>query len=258
MTRERIGYASDQYLYDLAVWYHIAWMGESVRRSDARVARLTAKARGFDAADRRMLLQADRRTARRRAAALSRAGGAGKCELAVSPYSHPILPLLFDFGAARDSEPDARSAAVAFLSGWRGARRLAPAARGGMPSARVRSPRRAAAGRPKARSATQAVAAIEAAGFDCLATSVSVLRPSLERSGIAVPDEQAAAEMPAEPAVRAAGQQRSSCFFRHDGYSDLIGFTYSKWHGDDAAANLVHELAGFAERTARQRRAACC
>ena len=27
-----------------------------------------------------------------------------------------------------------------------------------------------------------------------------------------------------------------SCFFRDDALSDLIGFTYATWHGDDAAA----------------------
>jgi hypothetical protein len=30
-----------------------------------------------------------------------------------------------------------------------------------------------------------------------------------------------------------------SCFFREDTLSDLVGFTYATWHGDDAAANLV-------------------
>jgi len=39
-----------------------------------------------------------------------------------------------------------------------------------------------------------------------------------------------------------------SCFFRDDTLSDLIGFTYATWHGDDAAANLVEELAQLARR----------
>ena len=55
-TPERIAYASDQFLYDLSVWYHIAWMGESVRREDPRVAALTLKGRGFDLPDRLSLL----------------------------------------------------------------------------------------------------------------------------------------------------------------------------------------------------------
>jgi alpha-amylase/alpha-mannosidase (GH57 family) len=37
-------------------------------------------------------------------------------------------------------------------------------------------------------------------------------------------------------------------FFRNDELSDLIGFTYSSWHGDDAVGHLVSEL----ERIARQ------
>jgi alpha-amylase/alpha-mannosidase (GH57 family) len=43
-------------------------------------------------------------------------------------------------------------------------------------------------------------------------------------------------------------QSRLSCFFRDDALSDLIGFTYATWHGDDAANNLVNELALLAKR----------
>ena len=33
-TPERIAYASDQFIHDLAVWYHLAWLGETVRRTE--------------------------------------------------------------------------------------------------------------------------------------------------------------------------------------------------------------------------------
>jgi alpha-amylase/alpha-mannosidase (GH57 family) len=39
-----------------------------------------------------------------------------------------------------------------------------------------------------------------------------------------------------------------ACFFRDDGLSDLIGFEYSKWHGDDAVADLIHHLENIAAR----------
>jgi alpha-amylase/alpha-mannosidase (GH57 family) len=93
-----------------------------------------------------------------------------------------------------------------------------------------------------------AVAAIEAAGFDCLATSVSVLAPSLQLSRINVPAEQGAAERLLNQPWSLPGK-KLACFFRHDGLSDLIGFSYSRWHGDDAAANFMHELAAIADRT---------
>jgi alpha-amylase/alpha-mannosidase (GH57 family) len=37
-----------------------------------------------------------------------------------------------------------------------------------------------------------------------------------------------------------------ACFFRDDGLSDLIGFEYSKWHADDAVADLIHHLKNIA------------
>jgi alpha-amylase/alpha-mannosidase (GH57 family) len=245
---DRIGYVSDQFLHDLSVWYHLAWLGESVRRGDPRVAKLEGKARGYGAADRRELLGL---IGELLAGVLPRyraLAEAGRCELATSPFSHPILPLLIDFGAAREGEPHA-------------ARPHAPAYPGGAERAAwhlrraVESHERVFGLRPRSCWPSEgavseaAVAAIEAAGFDCLATSVAVLHPSLHISGIEVPADQAAAEkLLNQPWSLPGGGLR--CFFRHDGLSDLIGFTYSRWHGDDAAANFVHELAAIAERTA--------
>ena len=54
-TPERVGYASDQLIHDLAVWYHIAWLGETVRRADTRVTALTEQGRGFTPQQRREL-----------------------------------------------------------------------------------------------------------------------------------------------------------------------------------------------------------
>jgi len=245
----RIEYASDQFLHDLAVWYHLAWLGESVRRVDARVARLAAKARGFDAADRRDLLQLVGELLQGVLPRFRALADAGRCELAVSPYSHPILPLLFDFAAARDSEPDAPRPASPLYPG--GAARAAWHLQRAVECHQRVFGRRPRTCWPSEGAVSElAVAAIEAAGFDCLATSVSVLRPSLERSGIAVPEQQEEAEGLLNQPFALPGS-RLACFFRHDGYSDLIGFSYSRWHGDDAAANFVHELAAFAERTAQ-------
>ena len=55
-TPERITYASDQLIHDLAVWYHLAWLGETVRRSDPLVSDLTERGRGFTESNRRQLL----------------------------------------------------------------------------------------------------------------------------------------------------------------------------------------------------------
>jgi len=43
-----------------------------------------------------------------------------------------------------------------------------------------------------------------------------------------------------------------ACFFRDDGLSDLIGFTYSDWHADDAVGNLIDHLENIAASTRDQ------
>jgi alpha-amylase/alpha-mannosidase (GH57 family) len=247
-TADRIDYASDQMLHDLSMWYHLAWLGESVRRTDSRVTCLVQKARGFDAGDRRLLLELIGELLAGVLPRFRALADAGKCELAVSPYSHPILPLLFDFSAARDGEP---ACGLPQSSGYPGG-----AARAAWQMRRaVECYQRVFGRRPRGcwpsegAISTAAVAAIEAAGFDWLATSVSVLQPSLERSGVPVPGETAAAEKLLNQAFSLPGSGLS-CYFRHDGISDLIGFTYAKWHGDDAATHFVQKVDALAQRTA--------
>jgi alpha-amylase/alpha-mannosidase (GH57 family) len=74
-------------------------------------------------------------------------------------------------------------------------------------------------------------------GLQWIATSGNVLRGCLAGEGGANP-ELNAWQAPGNPLY---------CYFRHDELSDLIGFSYSKWHGDDAVAHFVSEL----ERVAR-------
>ncbi len=49
-------YLSDRFLIDLVTWYHLAWLGETVRHEDARARRLVAKAGDFTLHERRELL----------------------------------------------------------------------------------------------------------------------------------------------------------------------------------------------------------
>ncbi|MBV8974078.1 MAG: glycoside hydrolase, partial [Sinobacteraceae bacterium] len=104
-TPERVSYASDQFIHDLAVWYHLAWVGETVRRADPLIARLTERGRDFTLAERRALLELIGRLVAEVIPRYRRLAERGQCELSVTPYGHPILPLLLDFECARDAVP---------------------------------------------------------------------------------------------------------------------------------------------------------
>src|SRR5690606_6181140 len=101
------GYLSPQYRADLVTWYHLAWVGETVRRSDTCASRLLLKAQGFSAEDRRELLALYGREIRNVLPRYRALAQRGQIELCTTPSRHPIGPLLIDFGVAREAMPDA-------------------------------------------------------------------------------------------------------------------------------------------------------
>jgi alpha-amylase/alpha-mannosidase (GH57 family) len=246
-TPEQIAYASDQFLRDLGVWYHIAWLGETVRRSDLRVAHLVDYGRQFGPGERRTLLELIGELLDGLLPRYRRLADAGRCELAVSPYSHPILPLLLDFNAARECEPSTPLPRHACYPG--GAARAAWHMQEALVVFRRvfgREPR--GCWPSEGAISAGALQVIEDAGIEWIASSAAVLRGALVESGIAIGHDGADPERLLNQAHRPASGQLS-CFFRHDEISDLIGFSYSKWHGDDAVRHFIGELERLADRT---------
>ncbi len=243
-TPERIAYASDQYLRDLAVWYHIAWLGETVKRRDGRVAALIDRERDFTPQHRRTLLELIGELLAGLLPRYRRLAEGGRVELAVSPYGHPILPLLLDFNAARESSPGAPLPRASRYPGGveRAAWHLREAQR---VFERCFGTRAAGCWPSEGAISAPALQLIDGCGFRWVASSANVLRGCLAASGSAEPAN--GAEAPSVSRAWRLDGQQLRCVFRHDELSDLIGFTYSRWHGDDAVAHFVAEL----ERVAR-------
>jgi alpha-amylase/alpha-mannosidase (GH57 family) len=243
-TPERIAYASNQFIHDLAVWYHLAWLGETVRRSDPLVAQLTERGRDFSPAHRRDLLNLIGTLVSQIVPRYRQLAERGQCELSVTPYGHPIIPLLIDFRSARDAVP---AMPLPQHPGYPGG--VARASWHIEEAIRVFT--RAFGRRPEgcwpAEGAISArtLELLAAAGFRWSASGAAVLRGSL-----ALTDADAAQDPLAFNRPYRLPGTGMDCFFRDDALSDLIGFTYATWHGDDAAANLVTELAQLAREYA--------
>jgi alpha-amylase/alpha-mannosidase (GH57 family) len=230
-TPARIGYASDALIRDLAVWYHLAWLGETVRRSDSRIAALTEQGRAYTAHQRHDLLSliADLLTGvvPRFRALRER----GQCEISMTPYGHPLMPLLIDLQTARESMTGVQLPRHAKYAG--GAERaqwhvqhgieVFSKAFGAPPSGCWPS---------EGAISWETLELLDRAGFAWIASSAGVLRSSMPGAS-----HSNAYSLPGS---------RMRCFFRDDALSDRIGFTYATWHGDDAARNLVGELAQIA------------
>jgi alpha-amylase/alpha-mannosidase (GH57 family) len=243
-----LDWLSDRYLLDLVVWYLLAWTGESVRRADPRVQRLEQRARGFDAGDRGALLALVHESlaglfARYRALAAS-----GRVELSMSPYAHPILPLLLDPRAGQEALPDSEAPRIADYPG--GLERARWQLRTGRDVFRAHFGMEPAGCWPSEGAlSTATVRLLAEEGFRWCASGEGVLRNSLAASG---QDAPAQADPCVHRVYHVAGQP-TACFFRDDGLSDLIGFSYASWHADDAVGNLLHHMENIAA-ACRERR----
>ena len=234
-------YISDQFLIDLLVWYHLAWLGETVRRSDARVKRLMDKQEMFSLHDRRELLMIMAELLSGVIGRYRALAERGQVELSMTPYAHPIMPLLLDLKTTHEAMPDAPLPHLPEYPG--GEERVRWHITHGIKTFEHYFGMRPRGCWPSEGSVSEAtVRLLGEYGFHWLASGESVLRNSLKAAKQTVASK---AESCIHKPYRLIDTQ-PVMFFRDDGLSDLIGFTYSEWHADDAVNNLISHLENVA------------
>lgn len=237
---DRLAYINDQFMIDIVVWYHLAWMGESVRRTDSRIQALMKKGEHYSFNDRRLLMTVIGELLSDLIPRYRRLAESGKVELSVSPYAHPIIPLLLDINTTHEAMPDS---ALPEITNY--------------PDGEARAHWHMEEGirvfesyfgfKPKGcwpsegAVSTQTLDVIARHGFTWVATGENVLRNSLNASDM----PEASTHKPYR-----LSDSTPACFFRDDGLSDLIGFTYTKWSADDAIDDFINHLLTIKANTA--------
>ena len=230
-------YFSDQYLADLLVWYHLAWLGETVRHSDERVKALMQAQHGYTVRDRQVLLEVLSESMQSVIGRYRNLAESGRIELSVTPYGHPIVPLLLDMHSTHQAMPEAPLPVQPHYPG--GEARARWHVEEGLQVFEDFFGFRPVGCWPSEGAVSEAtLALLGESGFRWAASGESVLRNSLHAS-----------EVTSHGCIHHPYTHVGSpltCFFRDDGLSDLIGFTYSDWHAEDAVGNLIHHLENIA------------
>ncbi|HTH94277.1 MAG TPA: glycoside hydrolase family 57 protein [Rhodocyclaceae bacterium] len=227
-------YFSDAYYFDLLVWYHLAWSGESARRSEPLLQTMIKKGRGFDRADRDALLEWIGRTLRELIPRYRALAERGQIELTATPQTHPLAPLLLDIAVGRETQPNApQPTATAYPGGAERVERHIAAAQISHADRFGVAP----VGMWPAEGAISSalVKQFAAAGVRWIASGEGVLGNSLHKAGMHVLH-------PAWQPWQLEGAPGLTMFFRDEHLSDLIGFEYSKWHSGDAAHHFVEQV----------------
>lgn len=228
-------YLTDAFFGDLLTWFHLAWLGEHRRRSDEYVRGLLEQGRGFSRDQQRRLLGIVHEEIAGLVPRYRALAEAGRVELATSPWGHPIVPLLLDLGAGRRTVPDGALPEPDRYPG--GASRARWHLRYGLERFEHHFGLRPRGCWPSEGAVCSDTASLlHGCGFEWFASSAAVLEHSL-------PPTDRERTCRHQPFVVDGGIRG---FFRDDGLSDLIGFTYKDWDAGDAVANLVQHLENIA------------
>ncbi len=233
-------------LRDLQVWHKLAWVDPEYHERDDRVRALVAKGAQFSEEDKLTLRHVELEILNRVIPEYREAAARGQIEIAASPFYHPILPLLCDTDVYLRTHPDARRPRQRFVHHEDAADQLQRA---------VACHERLFGHRPvglwpSEGSVSDAMVPLaSAAGFRWMATDEQILARTLDLGFTrdAQGQVEQAETLYAAYTVRAGGAQ-IACGFRDHALSDLIGFTYSGWNAEAAAADFVRRVAEAGHR----------
>ena len=232
-ARERVRHFSEQDFLDLQVWFFLAWTGEAARRRYPVFADLVAKGENFTADDKELLFTTQQELLQAIIPLYQRLHNEGRIELSVTPYYHPILPLLCDIRTAQTAMPrvllptvpfrhpeDARAQIRRGINYFREIFGFNPT--GMWPS--------------EGSVSAETLTIIAENGIQWIATDEEILDKSMD-GGLGGGKERLY-----RPWRYSTSQGEIGAFFRDHQLSDLIGFTYSQWETKRAVADLCGRL----------------
>lgn len=231
-----INYVNSQFITDILVWYHLAWMGETLKLSDSRIKRLIAQGSRYTLHDRVELLEIIGEIHSSLLNRYKSLAKRGHIELSVTPYAHPIMPLMLDIKTAHEAMPNAQLPSLDVYPG--GENRVRWHLKKGIETfTRFFGMKPKGCWPSEGSISKETLEILSEFGFSWTASGGNVLSNSLYQSGTMNENVHHPFKIQDTDVV---------CFFRDDGLSDLIGFEYSKWHADDAVTNLVGHLENVA------------
>jgi alpha-amylase/alpha-mannosidase (GH57 family) len=238
-ARDRVRHFSEQDLLDLQVCFFLAWTGEAARRRYPAFGELIAKGEKYTPADKQLLFETQHKVLQAIIPLYKQLHEEGRIELAVSPYYHPILPLLCDTRIAQTALPRIMLPSVRFSHPEDARAQIQRGVDyfseifGFIPKGMWPS---------EGSVSNQTLAIIAECGLSWVASDEEVLTKSLE-GGLGDHKERLY-----QPWRFIGNHDELGLFFRDRHLSDLIGFTYSSWDAGRAANDLCGRLHAIKSR----------
>ncbi|MBO9542036.1 glycoside hydrolase [bacterium] len=231
---------------DLTVWFNLAWFDPLWQQTDPDLQALIQRGRDFTQADRELVIRKQRELIRRIIPTYKRLAEAGQVELTTTPFYHPILPLLIDTESARVARPGLPLPNARFQYPQDAQAQV----RKGLDFFKRHFGYKPAGMWPSEQSVSPAVVPLLASeGVNWMISDEGVLARTLDKK--MVRDAHGLLQDPQllyQPYWVEIEGKKVAMVFRDIVLSDLIGFSYSKVSGVQAANDLIARLKGIKER----------
>lgn len=221
---------------DLQVWFNLAWIDPSFRQVYPELRNIVAKARFYTEEDKRVVLDKQIEILKGIIPGYKEYAASGQIEVTISPYYHPILPLLYNTKTAKEANPktplpkinfsypqDALAQikeAVEFYAG-----RFGAPPEGMWPSEEAVSER--------------ILPLLIQSGLNWIVTDEAMLFKSLKR-------KKRDSALLYQPHLLKRKDGALNIIFRDRALSDLIGFVYHTWRTEDAVGDLMRHFENIA------------
>jgi alpha-amylase/alpha-mannosidase (GH57 family) len=226
---------NEQDWMDLQVWYNLAWVGQLTRQRQ-QFQRYFLKGKDFTQKEKEFLLLEQLKIIEEIVPTLSRLYHLGQMELSISPFYHPILPLLCDTGYAKVALPEINLPEPRFRFPEDASRQIEIGKNffnetfGFIPNGLWPS---------EGSLSTEVLDIILQQGFKWTATDSKLLYKTIGEENPL---------LQYFPFVYEKDSQRLVIFFRDSHLSDSIGFRYQQWREEDAVADFVNILKDIRSR----------
>ncbi|MEN8213121.1 MAG: glycoside hydrolase family 57 protein [Pseudomonadota bacterium] len=238
-----LDYLHEQFFIDLLMWYHIAWLGCSLKQSKT-VKSLMTKGKLFSQQDRRVLVEVIYEAMSGLIPRYRQLADKGQIELSMSPYAHPIIPLLNDFGNMGDAQPDDPTPENREYPGGK-ARSSWHLQHGIKVFENYFGRKPKGVWLSEGGLSNDAIEQLDAIDIDWTASGEALWKNSCIESTGCDPNDSIGVRPLFMP--YRLNDLHTRIYFRDDGLSDLIGFEYSTWHADDAVADFVKHVETIAD-----------
>jgi alpha-amylase/alpha-mannosidase (GH57 family) len=236
MKTEGEGFDTQDYL-DLQVWFNLAWIDPYFRESIPELKRIVDKARFYNEEDKRVVLEKQIQILKDILPAYRKAIASGQIEATVTPFYHPILPLLYSTNTAKEANPRTVLPKIKF-SYPQDAKAQVDS---GVKFFEERFGQKPAGMWPSEESVCEHILPILiGSGINWIVTDEAILFKSLKR-------KKRDTNMLYQPHCVTREEGKLNIIFRDRNLSDLLGFVYYNMKAEIAVADFMKHLQDIAK-----------